>query len=148
VKLSRAAIALYIALVFASGAALGVFGHQYYQSVTTTTSKGKGGKNGGRRPTPEEFRRATVNYMQKRLSLTEEQVTKLGVIMDDARAAMDDIMSRTIPEQRAVGTEQVEKIRAMLSADQRPEYEKMLKEREERNKNKGKRKGTGGPGPK
>jgi Spy/CpxP family protein refolding chaperone len=138
VKLSRAAIALYMSLVFASGAALGVFGHRYYQSVTTVASKGKG-KN--RRPSPEEFRRGTVTYMQKRLNLTDEQVAKLNTIMDDARAALDDIIRRTVPEQAAVGTQQVEKIRAMLTADQRPEYEKMLKEREERQKNKGKGKG-------
>jgi polyhydroxyalkanoate synthesis regulator phasin len=143
VKLSRAAIALYMALVFVSGAALGVFGNRYYESVTTV-SKSKGGK--GRRPSPEEFRRGTISYMQKRLSLSDDQVGKLGVIMDDARGAMDDIMRRTMPEQAAVGMEQVEKIRAMLTDQQRLEYEKMLKEREERMKNKGKGKRPGGPG--
>jgi Spy/CpxP family protein refolding chaperone len=147
VKISRVAIALYMALVLASGAALGVFGQRYYDSVTKETNQ-RGGKSGKRRPTPEEFQHGAISYMQKRLSLTEEQVTKLGVIMDGARAAMDDVMRRTMPEQAAIGAEQTEKIRAVLTDQQRAEYEKMLKEREERMKNnKGKKDGRrGGPG--
>jgi len=146
VKISRVAIALYMALVLVSGAALGVFGQRYYDSVTTVTRL-KGNKS-GRRPTPEEFQHGAISYMQKRLSLSDDQVTKLGVIMDGARAAMDDVMRRTMPEQAAIGAEQTEKIRALLSDQQRTEYEKMLKEREERMKNKGKNKGQrpGGPG--
>ena len=145
-KISRGAIALYMALVLVSGAALGVFGQRYYDSVTTVTRL-KGNKS-GRRPTPEEFQHGAISYMQKRLSLSDDQVTKLGVIMDGARAAMDDVMRRTMPEQAAIGAEQTEKIRALLTNDQRAEYEKMLKEREERIKNKGKNKGQrpGGPG--
>ena len=144
-KISRAAIALYMALVLVSGAALGVFGQRYYESITTET-KQKGNKGGNRRPTPEEFQRGAISYMHKRLNLNDEQVTKLGVIMDGARAAMDDVMRRTMPEQAAIGAEQTEKIRALLTTDQRAEYEKMLKEREERMKNKGKGKRPGGPG--
>jgi len=148
VKISRGAIALYMALVLVSGAALGVFGQRYYDSVTKETNQ-KGGKSGkGRRLTPEEFQHGAISYMQKRLSLSDEQVTKLGVIMDGARAAMDDVMRRTMPEQAAIGAEQTEKIRAVLTDQQRAEYEKMLKEREERMKNnKGKKDGRrGGPG--
>ena len=146
-KISRGAIAFYMVLVLVSGAALGVFGQRYYESVTTVTNQ-KGSKGSKRRPTPEEFQHGAISYMQKRLSLSDDQVTKLGVIMDGARAAMDDVMRRTMPEQAAIGAEQTEKIRALLTNDQRAEYEKMLKEREERIKNKGKNKGQrpGGPG--
>jgi Spy/CpxP family protein refolding chaperone len=132
-----------MSLVFLSGATLGVYGQRYYTSVTNV-SKGKG-KN--RRPSPEDFRKGTISYMQKRLVLTDDQVSKLGTIMDDARVAMDDIMRRTMPEQAAVGMEQIEKIRAMLTAEQRPEYEKMLVEREAMNKNKNKNKRDGRPRP-
>lgn len=141
-KLSRATIALYMALVFVSGAMLGVFGNRYYTSVATQ-SKDKG--KGKRRMSPEEFRKGYMTFMERRLKLDADQVKKLGVFLDETQQAMDDLMRRTVPEQQALRQQQTEKIRAMLSEEQKPEYEKMLKEREDLNKNKRKDR-PGGPG--
>lgn len=143
-KLSRASIALYMALVFVSGSILGVYGNRYYNSVTAAASKGKGK---GRRMSPDEYRRTYIEFMERRLNLSTDQVAKLGQFMDDTQQSMDDLMRRTIPEQQALRQQQTDKIRSMLSDDQKLEYEKMLKEREERNKNKrGKDGRPGGPG--
>ena len=76
-KLSRAAIALYVSLVFASGAVLGVFGHRLY---TVSSVSAKAVRN------PEEFRKRTMAEMQTRLKLTDDQVLKLNAIMDETRA--------------------------------------------------------------
>ena len=142
-KLSRAAIALYMALVFASGATLGVFGDRYYDSVRTV-NKGKGNK--GRRMSPEEYRRTYMEFMEHRLKLTADQITKLGQFLDDTQQSMDELMRRTIPEQQALRQRQTEMIRALLSEDQKLEYDKMLKEREERDRNKRNKPRNGGPG--
>ncbi len=70
-NVSRKSIALYVALVFVSGAVLGVFGDRLY-TVTTVASK-----NTKAKLSPEEFRRGYLGFMQKRLTLSETQVTQL-----------------------------------------------------------------------
>ncbi len=96
---SRKSIALYVGLVFVSGAVLGVFGDRLY-TVTTVASKGKNAPKPV--PTPEEFRRGYLGYMQKRLSLSEDQVTHLGLILDETRARMNEIHERAVPEQQEI----------------------------------------------
>lgn len=146
-KLSGKAV-LYMALVLASGAVLGVVGDRSYTAYKTVNVTKN--KNRERRPppTPEEYRRNVINFMQRRLNLTEEQTTQLGLILDETRAKFNELQSRIVPEQAAIGKGQTDKIRAMLNEEQRAQYEVLLKEREARSKNKGKRKGgrPGGPG--
>ena len=133
---SRKTIALYVGLVFVSGAVLGVFGDRLY--TVTTVTKAKNAKL-----TPEEFRRGYIGFMQKRLTLTEPQVTKLGLIFDETRARMNEIHERAIPEQQEIQKVQTEKIRELLTPAQRTEFEAMRKEREKMKKG-GQRGGPGG----
>ncbi len=135
-NVSRKSIALYVALVFVSGAVLGVFGDRLY-NVTTVASKGK-------KLSPEEFRRGYLGFMQKRLTLTDPQVTQLGLILDETRARMNEVHERTIPEQQEIQKTQSEKIRALLTPAQQSEYDVVIKERRERMKKGGPR--SGGPG--
>ena len=134
---SRKTIALYVGLVFVSGAVVGVFGDRLY--TVTTVTKAKNAK-----PSPEEFRRGYLSFMQKRLTLTETQVTKLGLILDETRARMNEVHDRTIPEQQDIQKAQSEKIRALLSPAQQAEYDVVIKERRERMKKSGSRGGPGG----
>ncbi len=141
--LSRSGIALYMGLVFASGAALGVFGNRYYTATSAPTPlKGKGQ---GKRPNPEEFRQRYLAGMQKQLLLTDDQVKKLDAIMDETRVMMDDMHKRQRPEQTEIQRGQNEKIRAVFDAIQREKYDDMLKRFAEKGKalkNKG-RQGVG-----
>lgn len=134
---SRKTIALYVGLVFVSGAVVGVFGDRLY--TVTTVTKAKNAK-----PSPEEFRRGYLSFMQKRLTLTETQVTKLGLILDETRARMNEVHERTIPEQQDIQKAQSDKIRALLSPAQQAEYDVVVKERRERMKKSGSRGGPGG----
>jgi len=136
---SRKTIALYVGLVFVSGGVLGVFGDRLY-TVTTVASKGKNAA----KPSPEEFRRGYLGFMQKRLTLTDPQVTKLGLILDETRARMNEVHERTIPEQQEIQKLQSEKIRALLTPAQQSEYDVVVKERRERIKKGGPRGGPGG----
>lgn len=134
---SRKSIALYVGLVFVSGAVLGVFGDRLY--TVTTVTKAKNAK-----PSPEEFRRGYLGFMQKRLGLNETQVTHLGLILDETRARMNEVHERTIPEQQEIQKAQSEKIRALLTPAQQAEYDVVVKERRERIKKGGSRGGPGG----
>ena len=134
---SRKSIALYVGLVFVSGAVLGVFGDRLY--TVTTVTKAKNAK-----PSPEEFRRGYLGFMQKRLTLTDSQVTRLGLILDETRARMNEVNERTIPEQKEIQKTQSDKIRALLSPAQQTQYDVVVKERRERIKKSGSRGGPGG----
>lgn len=131
-KFSRAAIAVYVGLVFASGVVLGSFGQRLYMASTVSAKVQKN---------PEEFRKRIVAEYKSRLKLSDDQVTKLNSIMDDTRAQVDDTRQKMHPAYQRIHEQQVEKIRNMLTADQQLEYDKMRKEREERQKQSGR-----GPG--
>ena len=143
-KLSRSAIALYLGLVFVSGAVLGVMGNRFYTASTTNRAKTN------RRPSPEEFRRGYLDTMQMRLGLSEEQVAQLGIILDDTQVQFEKLQRSLQPEQRAIYRNQQDRIRALFDDKQLAEYDVMLREREERQKKnktrKNKKDGRPGPG--
>jgi len=128
VKFSRATIALYVGLVFASGVVLGIFGHSLY-AVSTIASSTKS-KN------PEEFRKRVIAEYRSRLKLSEGQVTKLNAIMDETRARVEETRQKMHPAYQKIRAEQDDKIRQLLSVEQQTEFDKMHKEREERQRQK------------
>jgi Spy/CpxP family protein refolding chaperone len=132
VKLSRLTIALYVALVFASGGVLGWFGHSLY-FVSTVKSN----------PRPEDVRKNAMTELQNRLKLSAEQVSKINSIMDETRAKFHEVRERSRPEMDAIQKNQRDAVRAILTPEQLVEYEKLIKERDDRQKqDKGR-----GPGP-
>jgi len=132
-KLSRATIALYVALVFASGVVLGAIGHQFYMVSTVNA-----------RPTAEEMRKRIVSVYQSRLKLSEDQVSQLNMIMDETRARIDETRQKMHPAYQKIREEQQDKFRKLLTPEQQAEYDKILKERVARQKQGG---GGRGPGP-
>ena len=136
-KLSRAAIAVYMGLVFASGALLGAFAHRLY------TVSGVRAEVPTPKPTPSEVRTRYLDEMKTRLKLNDEQMTKLSLIFDDGRARIRETGRKTDLEFQTIREEQQQRIRALLSPEQQTEYEKLRKERQHRSK------GGGGkmPGP-
>ena len=133
-KLSRGAIAVYIALIFASGLVLGALGHRLY-TVNTVDANSV-------RQRPEEWRKRYTEEMKSRLTLNGEQLTKLNTILDETRVDFTRARARMKPEMDAIRDKQVNKIRAILNDGQRVEYEKMREERERNMKKAGP-----GPGP-
>ena len=119
--LSRWKTALYVTLVFASGALLGAFSHRLY-TVSAVSANA--------RRNPEEFRRRYMEEMKSRLKLTPDQVTQLSAILDETRTRVRATRESIEPEIRKIREEQQEKIHQILSADQRPEYDKMRQERD------------------
>jgi hypothetical protein len=125
---SRLSVALYLGLVFASGIAVGGFGHWY----TARTVSAKSSKH-----SPEEYRRMYVGEMQSRLNLNKVQLEQLGVILDQTRELFKQLNEKHRPEYKAVQDLQVERIRSILEPAQQSEYEKLRAEREARRKGRG-----------
>src|SRR5262249_38644625 len=124
-KLSKLSITLYLLLVFGSGAVLGVFGERLYNAAPTARAS---------KLSPEEFRKKMVSEYQNRLSLSEEQVLHLNIILDETRSRFQEQHQKMDPELQKIRHEQQDKIRSMLKPEQKAEYEKMLAEREKRQK--------------
>src|SRR6476646_2611383 len=114
----------YIALVFACGAVLGVFGDRFYSAYTVSTVKTGGPK--GPRPSPEEFTKHRFKVFQDRLKLNENQVMQIRLIYDETRALYEEERRRSLPELQKINKDQQDKILKVLKEDQRPEYEKIL----------------------
>jgi hypothetical protein len=113
---------LYLVLLFLSGVAVGAFGLQLYRNSSVRANN--------THPTPEEFRRRYVAELRQRLKLTEDQVNLLGPILDETRQRHRLAFEKHKPEMKAIQEDQVQKIRAILTATQQPEYTKFLEERE------------------
>jgi Spy/CpxP family protein refolding chaperone len=138
-NLTRSSIALYIGLVFISGAVLGGFGDHLYGTYRISPAKsGKAPKS------PEDVRRGIIDFWKSHLKLTDDQVVKVGLIMDETRVRMDEVHRGTIPAQQEIRREQMDKMRAMLSPEQKVEYDRLQKAREDRMKKGGPRGGPGG----
>ena len=139
-KLSRATIALYVGLVFASGVVLGFFSNRLYSATTVSASKTGSGK-----PTAEEFRKWVNSYYPKRLQLTGDQVQQMNLILDESQAQVNAIHARVEPEIQAVHANQITRMNLMLTPTQQTEYDKMRKElREKQQQRRAGR--SGGPG--
>lgn len=122
-KRSSLSLVLSLLLVFASGIAVGVFGRGYYESKAVTAKS--------ERPrSSDDYRKAYVDEMSKRLTLNSAQKAKLNEILDDTRTKYRAVRERHKPEMKAIQDQQVETVNAMLTAAQRIEYAKMRAERE------------------
>ena len=84
--------------------------------------------------TPEEWRKQYTSEMQTRLNLVPDQVTRLNQTLDDTRGKVHAEHERHKQEMKAIHEEHMNRVRAMLTDQQRPEYEKLRQEREERAK--------------
>ena len=80
------------------------------------------------------------------MQLTDIQLEKLNLILDESKAQLEEIHAKSAPAREAVHDRQIESMNRMLTPVQQTEYEKMRKERQEqREKQRGGRTG-GGPG--
>lgn len=141
---SRSAIALYVSLVFLSGAAVGGFGYRLFTAASMTSP---GAKENEPPRNSEEGRKRFMTGLQDRLKLSGDQLAKLSAIMDETRAKMHTLQDAQRSQVEALRKEESAKVMAILSSDQQAEYQKMLKEREERAKQRsGRSRGDSGRG--
>lgn len=129
---SNLALALSLLVVFASGVVVGVVGDRYLRGTGRTVKATR---------SPEEYRRAYVEEMNRRLKLTPEQLEGLNRILDETREQFRQLREKQRPEIKALQDAQTARINALLTPEQQEEYARMRKEREERRKQEEKKRG-------
>ncbi len=123
---SRVPVWLYLILVFAGGAGVGVFGDRLY-----TTEKVSADTRSGPR-SPDEYRKRYIEELKRRLNLTPDQLVKLNAVLEATQQRMHALHERDRPEMSAIHQEQVDKVHAILDDRQDAEYDKMRQEREKK----------------
>jgi hypothetical protein len=108
--------------VFASGAGVGAFGHRLFTTQSVPPERKSFNHEAARQKYLDDFR--------TRLKLSDVQVAKLVVILDDAKARFKQARDKMDPEMKQIQEDQRNRTREMLNPDQRAEYEKMLIERD------------------
>jgi hypothetical protein len=124
---SRFSAALYLVLVFLSGALLGGFAYRLYSANTVSATA-------GRRPDPVEWRKRYMDEMQTRVHTDADQDAQINQILDETRAAFDKIREQEKQKYQDEQNAQIAKIFQLLRPDQRPLYAKLRAEREARRK--------------
>jgi flagellar basal body-associated protein FliL len=120
--------ALWVGLVFLLGAALGgmagyVFAHQKY-AVTNAAA-----------PPSDAVRRAQkVQELSSRVNLTPEQSRQVDGVIADIQTQMKSIRKTLDPQLDEVRQKGRERIRAILSAEQRPKFEGYIQKLDEERK--------------
>jgi len=117
-------IALYLLLVFGSGAVVGALGYRTYNPPTA-----RSGSLNAPQP-PSEWRKQYVEESRSRLSLTDDQVAKLNTILDQTEARFRDGREQYNNVIRKIREDHYERVRTILTPDQVPKYEKLHAERE------------------
>jgi Spy/CpxP family protein refolding chaperone len=126
--MKRRTAAIYILLVFASGALAGIFGQRLYtlKSVNAGVKRAKS--------SPEEHRRRHLEQMRTRLNLSPEQTAKLQEIHNNTKKRYDEVHERARPEYKAIFQNHVQQVKSILTESQVLEYDKLREEREKRRK--------------
>ena len=135
-KLTRWAVALYMALVFVCGGVVGAFAHRLY--TVSGVSANVTPRN------PEEFRKKFMADLKARLKLSDDQAAKLGAIMDEPRMRVRATRDSIEPEMQKIRDDQRQRISEILSPGQLAEWQKILDERQRARESK---KGSGGSPP-
>jgi hypothetical protein len=128
-------IAIYLFVVFLSGAVVGALGYRLYSPPAAKS----GSVAMPPKITPEEFRRQYLEEMRTRVNLTPDQMQKLNVILDESRAHMLEARGQHDQTVKQIREQQFEQVRAMLTPEQLPKYEQVRLEREQRAKAAGKK---------
>ncbi len=122
-KRNQGAAILFAVLLFSCGVVSGVLGQRYF-AATVVNAKGA-----------EDFRHQYVSEMRSKLGLTHEQAMQLEVILDDTKAQYKAVRDRSRPDMLKIKNEQISRVKAILTPQQVPGYERLIAERENRYKN-------------
>src|ERR1700674_1922632 len=118
-------IALYLFLVFISGAVVGALGYRTYKPPTASSNA---------RVSPEEFRRLYLQEIKARVNLSDEQLQKVEAILEETRTRFHEARDKHNQIVKQIGEEQRAKMRSILAPEQLPKAEQFWQDRDQRNK--------------
>jgi Spy/CpxP family protein refolding chaperone len=122
---SRFSALLSLLLVFLSGVLVGGFAYRLY-NVSVVAN--------GKKADPEEARKHIVADMRDHIKLDAHQVDQLQQIFDETRDQFHQMHDRMNAEGQALHNGQIDKVKAILRADQLPLYEEWRAERDRERK--------------
>ena len=125
---SKFSALLSLLLVFLSGVLVGGFAYRLYNVSVAA------GSQHGKKADPEEARKHIVADMRDHVKLDAQQVDQLQQIFDQTRDQFHQMHDRMNAEGQAIHNGQIEKIKAILRADQLPLYEQWRAERDRERK--------------
>jgi uncharacterized membrane-anchored protein YhcB (DUF1043 family) len=128
-----------VLLVFASGVAMGAVGYRLYVVKTVTSSTGQPG-NKKKEMSPEDYRKRVLAHLKDAVKLSDQQVEQVQQIYDwqgeqftpvkkKSDAEIDQVKHEFDQQLHQIHEAAVAKIKAMLTADQQPLYDKWLADR-------------------
>jgi Spy/CpxP family protein refolding chaperone len=125
---SRFSALLTLLLVFLSGVLVGGLAYRLYNvSVVVAPSTAK-------KLDPEEARKRIIADMRDRLKLDAHQVDQLQQIFDQTRDQFHQMHDKMNAEGQALHNGQIDKVKAILRANQLPLYEQWRAERDRERK--------------
>src|ERR1051325_1652890 len=119
-KSARRTVALYMALVFTCGGVVGAVAYRLYTVSGVSANV--------RHRNPEEFRKRFMAEMKQRLTLSDDEAAKLGVVMDQTRQRFRAARDTIEPEMQKIREEQRQRISEILSPVQLAEWQKMMEQ--------------------
>jgi len=122
-------IALYLFVVFISGAVVGALGYRTYNPPSASSNA----RN------PDEWQKQYLKEIQSRVGLTEDQVHKVVTMLDDTRTRFHDARYKHNELVKQIGEEYRAGVRSILTPEQQPKYEQFVRERDQRNKQQSKK---------
>ena len=114
-------IAVYLFLVFVSGAVVGALAYRVYSPPAAKSSAAP-------RLSPDEWRRQHMEEMRVRVGLSSDQMEKLNAIYDDTGNRFRDARERQNQVVKQIREDHVGRVRAVLTPDQLPKYEELRAE--------------------
>jgi hypothetical protein len=142
---TKTSAVLSLALVFVSGALVGVLAHRAYIVRAASVNPEVNHK-----PSPADWRKHVLGEMRTKLKLDDGQTSQLNAIFDQADAEVKDLHAKRDSQNQALQNALVAKITGILHPDQIELYKQYREDREkERQKRKmqGPQGGPGGPPP-
>ena len=125
---SKSSALLSLLLVFLSGVLVGGFSYRLYNLSVAAAP------NNGKKADPEEARKHIVADMRDHLKLDGQQVNQLQQIFDQTRDQFHQIHDRMNAEGQAIHNGQIEKVKAILRADQLALYDQWRADRDRERK--------------
>jgi uncharacterized membrane protein len=122
-------IALYLFVVFISGAVVGALGYRTYNPPSASSNA----RN------PDEWRKQYLKEIEGRVGLTEDQVQKVVTMLDDTRTRFHEARDKHNEAVKQIGEEYRAGVRSILTTEQQPKYEQFVRERDQRNKQQSKK---------
>lgn len=122
---SKQVAALYLGLVFATGAGFGYAASEFFSSksaeaVTQSTLSA------------HQYRQRLLEDLDAALNLDEEQIDEILTILDDVGERWHEVRDAMEPEFEAIRNERATRIMTVLTEEQRKQYSLILEERDRR----------------